>query len=62
MFTDRDTTDNYATDESAWEMIKLYIPKDKVIWAPFVCDGKQKDYFKNMGFDIIHDNLDFFFP
>lgn len=60
MFTDRDTTDNYATDESAWEMIKLYIPKDKVIWAPFVCDGKQKGYFKNMGFDIIHDNLDFF--
>jgi hypothetical protein len=40
--------------------IKDYIPKDKKIWAPFYCDGKQKEYFEEMGFDIIHEDKDFF--
>jgi len=56
---DKDS-DNYITNKEDWEKIKEYIPKDKVIWAPFYCDGKQKEYFKDMGFDIIHEDKDFF--
>jgi hypothetical protein len=59
-FTKDKDSDNYATDKKGWEIIKEYIPKDKVIWSPFYCDGKQKDYFKEMGFDIIHEDKDFF--
>ena len=56
---DKDS-DNYITNKEDWEKIKEYIPKDKVIWSPFYCDGKQKEYFKDMGFDIIHEDKDFF--
>jgi len=27
--------DDYMTPKSAWEAIKQYIPKNKVIWEPF---------------------------
>ncbi len=60
MFNEDKDTDNYATDKIGWEMIKDYIPKDKKIWSPFYCDGKMKEYFKEMGFDIIHEDEDFF--
>ena len=56
---DRDS-DNYETDKKGWEIIEEYIPKDKKIWAPFYCDGKQKEIFKEMGLDIIHEDKDFF--
>jgi len=52
--------DNYMTNSNEWERIKEYIPKDRKIWSPFYGDGKQKEYFKKMGFDIIHENEDFF--
>ena len=52
--------DNYATDKKGWELIKEYIPTDKQIWCPFYCDGKQKEYFKEMGFNVIHEDEDFF--
>ncbi len=56
---DRDS-DNYATDKDGWDMIKDFIPNDKQIWSPFYCDGKQKEYFAELGFDIIHNDEDFF--
>ncbi len=56
---DKDS-DNYITNKEDWEKIKDYIPKDKKIWSPFYCDGKQKEYFQEMGFDIIHEDKDFF--
>jgi hypothetical protein len=59
-FTGDKDTDNYATDKLGWEIIKDYIPKNKKIYAPFYCDGKQKEYFKEMGLDIIHEDVDFF--
>ena len=59
-FTKDKDSDNYATDKNGWEIIKDYIPTDKKIWSPFYCDGKQKEYFAEMGFDIIHDDKDFF--
>ena len=59
-FTGDNDADNYTTEIKGWKIIKQYIPKDKIIWAPFYCDGKQKEYFKEMGFDIIHEDKDFF--
>ena len=60
MFTNQKDSDNYATDALGWEIIKSYIPRGKRIWAPFYCDGNQKGIFKSMGFDIIHEDKDFF--
>tara|TARA_Y100000593_G_scaffold35009_1_gene68656 strand:- start:9790 stop:10263 length:474 start_codon:yes stop_codon:yes gene_type:complete len=54
------SSDNYITNKEDWERIKDYIPKDKVIWSPFYCDGKQKEYFEEIGFNIIHEDEDFF--
>ena len=60
-FTKDKDSDNYATDKIGWEIIKEYIPKDKTIWCPFYCDGKQKDYLNELGFnDVIHNDEDFF--
>ena len=59
-FTEDKDSDNYITNKNEWERIKDYIPNNKVIWSPFYCDGKQKDYFKEMGFNIIHEDEDFF--
>tara|TARA_R110002096_G_scaffold166948_2_gene336537 strand:+ start:578 stop:1051 length:474 start_codon:yes stop_codon:yes gene_type:complete len=53
-------TDNYMTNKIEWERIKDFIPKNKKIWSPFYGDGKQKEYFKEIGFDIIHEDEDFF--
>jgi hypothetical protein len=59
-FTNDKDSDNYTTDINGWEIIKDFIPTDKRIWSPFYCDGKQKQYFEEMGFDIIHEDKDFF--
>ena len=59
-FTKDKEGDNYITNKKEWLRIKKFIPHDKKIWSPFYCDGKQKDYFKEMGYDIIHEDEDFF--
>ena len=56
---DKDS-DNYSTNKEGWKLIEPYIPKDKIIWSPFYCDGKQKEYFEEMGYNIIHQDKDFF--
>jgi len=52
--------DDYMTPKSAWENIKHLIPKDKVIWEAFYGDGKSGDYLKELGFNVIHEPVDFF--
>jgi vacuolar-type H+-ATPase subunit F/Vma7 len=52
--------DDYMTPKSAWENIKHLIPKDKVIWEAFYGDGKSGDYLKELGFNVIHELVDFF--
>ncbi len=59
-FTDNKDSDNYSTDANGWELIKQFIPTDKILYAPFYNDGKQKEIFKLMGFNIIHEDEDFF--
>jgi len=48
------------TPKYAWENIQHLIPKDKVIWEAFYGGGKSGEYLKELGFDVIHDEVDFF--
>jgi len=52
--------DDYMTPKYAWENIKQYIPRDKVIWEAFMGDGKSGEYLEELGFDVLHDEDDFF--
>lgn len=52
--------DDYMTPKSAWEDIKHIIPKDKVIWEAFYGDGTSGRYLQELGFDVIHRDIDFF--
>jgi len=52
--------DDYMTPRYAWENIKEFIPKDKLIWEAFYGDGKSGDFLREMGFDVIHEDVDFF--
>jgi hypothetical protein len=51
--------DCYMSPKYAWENIKEYIPK-KQIWEAFYGDGKSGNYLKELGFDVIHEPVDFF--
>ena len=52
--------DDYTTPLSAWEAIAHLIPRDKVIWEPFYCDGKSGENLRSLGFQVIHEDEDFF--
>lgn len=52
--------DCYMTPLSAWEDIKEYIPKDKVIWEAFYGNGESGTHLSKLGFDVIHEPVDFF--
>lgn len=52
--------DDYMTPKHAWENIKQYIPKDKKIWEAFYGDGESGRYLTELGFDVIHEPVDFF--
>jgi hypothetical protein len=52
--------DDYMTPKIAWENIAHLIPKDKLIWEPFYGDGKSGEYLKELGFNVIHKEIDFF--
>jgi hypothetical protein len=52
--------DDYMTPKSAWENIKHLIPKDKILWEAFYGDGTSGRYLKELGFNVIHEPIDFF--
>ena len=52
--------DNYMTPEGAWKAIVAYIPKNRIIWEPFYGDGKSGEFLRKLGFEVIHENKDFF--
>ena len=52
--------DDYMTPKSAWENIQQFLPKDKLVWEAFYGDGKSGDYLKELGFNVIHEEVDFF--
>ena len=52
--------DDYMTPKSAWENISHFIPKDKKIWEAFYGDGTSGKHLTELGFDVIHEDIDFF--
>lgn len=52
--------DHYMTPKHAWEDVQHIIPRDKVIWESFYGDGTSGQYLRELGFDVIHENIDFF--
>ena len=52
--------DDYMTPKYAWENIEQFIPKDQVIWEAFYGDGNSGDYLRELGFKVIHEEVDFF--
>ncbi len=54
------THNDYMTPRYAWENIKQYIPKDKVIWEAFYGDGESGRYLTELGFNVIHKDIDFY--
>jgi hypothetical protein len=51
--------DDYMTPKYAWEDIKDYIPNKK-IWEAFYGDGNSGNYLTELGFDVIHEEINFF--
>jgi len=52
--------DDYMTPKYAWDNIKDFIPQDKVIWEAFYGDGESGTHLKDLGFNVIHEPIDFF--
>ena len=52
--------DDYMTPKSAWENIQQFVPKDKVIWEAFYGDGLSGKYLTELGYEVIHEPIDFF--
>lgn len=52
--------DDYMTPKHAWEDIKQFIPKDKVIWECFYGNGTSGTYLQDLGFNTIHEDIDFY--
>ena len=52
--------DDWMTPFSAWNDIKNYIPKDKIIWEAFYGDGQSGTHLETLGFNVIHEDIDFF--
>ena len=52
--------DDYFTPKYVWEDIKEYIPSDKLIWEAFYGDGESGKYLTDLGFNTIHEPIDFF--
>jgi len=61
MFTSKTFTknDDWMTPKSAWEDIKHLIP-NKTIWEAFYGNGMSGSYLQELGFDVIHEDVDFF--
>ncbi len=52
--------DNYETPFSAWKSIIDLIPKDKIYYDSFYCKGSSGNHLRNLGLNVIHENVDFF--
>ena len=48
------------TPSYVWDWIREYIPKDKTIWEAFYGNGESGKCLSDMGFDVIHEQIDFF--
>lgn len=44
--------DDYMTPLSAWDAIKHFLPKDKVLWEAFYGNGQSLQYLRQLGFTV----------
>ena len=49
----------WNTPKYVWDKIIPFIPRDKTIWDPFYNDGSSGKYLTSKGFDIVHNDNDF---
>ena len=52
--------DDYMTPFSAWEDVSAYIPRHLTLWEAFYGDGTSGAHLAAPGFDVIHEDVDFF--
>ena len=52
--------DQYMTPKSAWESIQHLIPRGRRVWECFYGDGTSGQHLRDLGFDVVHDQMDFF--
>ena len=52
--------DDYMTPFSAWEDASAYIPRHLTLWEAFYGDGTSGHHLAELGFDVIHEDVDFF--
>ena len=52
--------DDYMTPFSAWEDVSPYIPRHLTLWEAFYGDGTSGYHLAELGFDVIHEDVDFF--
>ena len=52
--------DDYMTPFSAWEDVSAYIPRHLTLWEAFYGDGTAGAHLAELGFDVIHEDIDFF--
>ena len=52
--------DDYMTPKSAWEAVQQYIPNGKVLWEAFYGNGDSGRYLRELGYQVIHEEIDFF--
>ena len=52
--------DSYGTCKISWDTVLPIIPKNKKIWQPFYMDGECSNYLREKGYNVIHENKNFF--
>jgi hypothetical protein len=52
--------DDYMTPKYAWENIQQYIPRGRVIWEAFYGNGTSGAHLRELGFEVVHEEIDFF--
>ena len=52
--------DDYMTPFSAWKDVSTYIPRHLTLWEAFYGDGTSGAHLAELGFDVIHEDVDFF--
>jgi hypothetical protein len=52
--------DEYYTPKHVWEDISHLLPRDLTIWEPFKGNGASADFLRELGFEVISDDEDFF--
>jgi hypothetical protein len=52
--------DDYTTRKETWQLLEKFIPKNKIIWESAYCDGESGRILNEMGYNVIHENKDYF--